>query len=242
MNIAEGVAIIPLEIEGIILNSTLVWDEHRAILIDAGFYGHGSQIVEGMRRAGVAAERLSAVILTHQDIDHIGGVQDLMELTDRPLTVYAHVLDQPFIEGAVPLLKRELPPQLQHMFDLPYHVKVNHTLYDGDVLDFCGGVEVICTPGHTPGHISLYLQTSRILIAGDALPSVNGDLQTPTNQTTPDLPAAFNSLNKLLDYDIDQIVCYHGGLCTENVQEQLRRIVEHSSGETAFSNKEESER
>ncbi|WP_379153941.1 MBL fold metallo-hydrolase [Paenibacillus sp. sgz5001063] len=241
MIIAEGAAIIPLLIEGIILNSTVVWDEHMAILIDAGFCGHGPQILEGMRRAGVPAERLSAVILTHQDIDHIGGVQELMELVGRPLTVYAHALDQPHIEGAVPLLKRELPPQLQHMFDLPYQVKVNHTLMDGDVLDCCGGVEVIYTPGHTPGHISLYVQSSRILIAGDALPSADGELQPPTNQTTPDLPAAFNSLRRFLDYDIGQIVCYHGGLCTKNVQEQLRRIVEHSSRELIIPKKEANE-
>ncbi len=161
MILAEGVAIIPLEIEGILLNSTLVWDEHGAILIDAGFHGHDQQIVDGMRTAGVPFERLSDVILTHQDIDHIGGVQDLIKLAAKPLTVYAHALDQPFIEGTVPLLKRELPSQLQHMFDLPYQVKVNHT----------------------------------------------------------------DSLRKLLDYDIGQIVCYHGGLCTEDVNGQLRRIV-----------------
>ncbi|MNC20361.1 putative metallo-hydrolase YflN [compost metagenome] len=239
---AEGVAIIPLEIEGVLLNSTLVWDEHEAVLIDAGFHGHGQQIVDGMRTAGVPFERLSAVILTHQDIDHIGGVQDLIKLAAKPLTVYAHALDQPAIEGAVPLLKRELPPQLQHMFNLPYHVKVDHTLNDGEVLPFCGGVEVIFTPGHTPGHISLYLQTSRVLIAGDALPSVNGELQAPTHQTTPDLPAAMDSLRKLLDYDIGQIVCYHGGLCTEDVEVQLRRIVEGSTGEMFISKEEAPER
>nr|WP_060860010.1 MBL fold metallo-hydrolase [Paenibacillus riograndensis] len=234
MNIAEGVAVIPLEIEGILLNSTLMWDEHRSILIDAGFHGHGEQIVNGMRKAGVPFEQLSAVILTHQDIDHIGGVQDLLKLAAKPLTVYAHALDQPAIEGAVPLLKRELPPQLQHMFDLPYHVKVDYTLNDGDVLPFFGGVEVIFTPGHTPGHISLYLQTSRVLIAGDLLSSVDGELQAPTHQTTPDLPTAFGSLRRLLDYDIEQIVCYHGGVCTDHVTGQLRRIAERPSGEVSL--------
>ncbi|MNR42527.1 hypothetical protein D3C85_1610530 [compost metagenome] len=51
-----------------------------------------------------------------------------------------------------------------------------------------------------------------------------------------------DSLRKLLDYDIGQIVCYHGGLCTEDVEVQLRRIVEGSTGEMFISKEEAPER
>ena len=40
---------------------------------------------------------------------------------------------------------------------------------DKDIFDWCGGLEVIETPGHMPGHISLYLKDSKTLICGDAL-------------------------------------------------------------------------
>ncbi|MFP3381467.1 MBL fold metallo-hydrolase, partial [Bacillus sp. SIMBA_069] len=78
-------------------------------------------------------------------------------------------LDKPYIQGELPLLKDghlESPPK----------GRVDYTLIDGQELPFCGGIRVIHTPGHTPGHISLYLKQSKILIAGDSMYSVNGIL------------------------------------------------------------------
>ena len=47
--------------------------------------------------------------------------------------------------------------------------EVDVTLHGGDVLDICGGCEVIDTPGHTPGHISLYLPAQGTVVTGDAM-------------------------------------------------------------------------
>lgn len=222
MIIDEGVAIIPLNIGEFTLNPTLIWDDSLAILVDTGMPGQNKLILEGINVVGVPLERLKSVILTHQDIDHIGSLPALINDLGN-LTVYAHALDKPYIEGQKPLLKLELPEQLQHLVDNPPKVKVDQILNDGDELPYFGGIQVIFTPGHTPGHISLYLRKSKILIAGDALYSVDGELKAPTSQTTPDLPAAQRSIAKFLDYDINKVICFHGGLCTNRVNEQLQR-------------------
>jgi glyoxylase-like metal-dependent hydrolase (beta-lactamase superfamily II) len=53
-------------------------------------------------------------------------------------------------------------------------VRLDEHLEDGDLLDLVGGIRVIFTPGHTPGHLSLYLERPRVLVAGDALTAEGG--------------------------------------------------------------------
>jgi glyoxylase-like metal-dependent hydrolase (beta-lactamase superfamily II) len=105
-------------------------------------------------------------------------------------------------------------------------MRIDATLTDGVELPLCGGITVIHTPGHTPGHMSLYVRKSRTLIAADALEAQDGRLQGPSPHNTPDMPTAMLSLKKLLRFPIDRIVCYHGGLCDNNAQEQLRQLVD----------------
>jgi glyoxylase-like metal-dependent hydrolase (beta-lactamase superfamily II) len=226
MLVTEGVAMIPLKIGGFTLYPTIIWDDNTAILIDTGMPGQSIQIREALKEIGVPIERLQSVILTHQDIDHIGCLPALLEEVETGLTVYAHEIDTPYIEGQKPLLKLELPEELRYLVNNPPRVKVDHILNEGDELPYLGGIRVIYTPGHTPGHISLYIKQSKILIAGDALHSLNGELKAPTSQTTPDLPTALQSLSKFLDYNIDKVICFHGGLSTNQVNQQIRALID----------------
>lgn len=98
MEIAKGVAIIPIEIGGFILNPTLIWDESHAILIDCGFPGQSEQIRKGIEEVGIPIDGITAVILTHQDIDHIGCLPELKKELGEHITVYAHEKDKPYIE------------------------------------------------------------------------------------------------------------------------------------------------
>lgn len=65
--------------------------------------------LEGIRDAmigiGVPFEQLQAIILTHQDIDHIGSLPEIQQKADHSIEVYAHGLDKPYIEGQLPLIK-----------------------------------------------------------------------------------------------------------------------------------------
>lgn len=165
MEIAKGVEMLQLKFQEFIIHPILLWNDEMAVLIDTGFPGQFEDIQVEMERVGVSVDKLKVVILTHQDIDHIGSLPDVFENGVSDIKVYAHELDKPYIEGDLPLLKDvhvENPPK----------GKVSDTVIDGQELPYCGGIRIL----HTPGHISLYLKRSKILVAGDSMYSVNGVL------------------------------------------------------------------
>lgn len=243
MKIATGVEMIELQVEAFggrtVLNPTLVWDDETAVLIDAGMPGSWESIRAAMSRAGIPADQLRAVILTHQDLDHIGSLPEILQERGSSVEVYAHELDKPYIEGTLPLFKTtpanmakilETLPEGERqkalaLFENPPKAKVDRTLADGDELPFCGGIRVVHTPGHTPGHICLYLKTSKTLVAGDAMIYMGGSLRGPVSQTTPDMDTALGSLKKLVNLEIESVICYHGGYCHDNVRDQLNQLL-----------------
>ena len=92
--------------------------------------------------------------------------------------------------------------------------EVDTTVSDGDVLPFCGGCLVIATPGHTLGHLSLYLPALDTLVAGDAAVLSAGKLALANPQYAQDLAQAELSLQKIISIGAKTIVCYHGGVLT----------------------------
>lgn len=218
MEISKGVEMLQLDFHGKIIHPTLLWDQEMAVLIDTGFPSQFEDLRAAMEKVGVSFDKLKVIILTHQDIDHIGSLPEILQEYGRHIKVYAHELDKPYIQGDLPLLKDghiENPPK----------GKVNDTLIDGQELPYCGGIRVIHTPGHTPGHISLYLKQSKTLIAGDSMYSVNGIIEGIHVPTVLDLKEAQLSLKKYLDLDIESVVCYHGGLSMININDQIQKVI-----------------
>ena len=217
MEIAKGVEMLQLEFQEFIIHPILLWNDEMAVLIDTGFPGQFEDIQVEMERVGVSVDKVKVVILTHQDIDHIGSLPNVLENGVSDIKVYAHELDKPYIEGDLPLLKDvhvENPPK----------GKVSDTVIDGQELPYCGGILILHTPGHTPGHISLYLKPSKILVAGDSMYSVNGVLGGVHAPTTLNIKEAQESVKKYLNLDIKSVVCYHGGLSKGNIKIQLQNL------------------
>jgi len=219
----------------------LIYDDNAAALADTGLPGTFGQLREQVELAGVPLDRLSQVILTHQDIDHIGGLPELAHGREKPLEVRAHAADKPYIDGTKPLIKLNAQrlaaltqgltdgelARFERMFSPATAPNVNRTLADGDTLDVDGGVVVIHTPGHTPGHVSLYHRRTKTLIAGDAMVVSEGRLMGPAPAMTPDMDSALRSLGKLAAFDIERVLCYHGGWFEGNAND---RIAELASG------------
>jgi glyoxylase-like metal-dependent hydrolase (beta-lactamase superfamily II) len=236
MKISQGLAMLELKINGFTINPTLVWDEESAILIDTGMPGQYEQIKTAMMEVGVPFEKLTSIILTHQDLDHIGSLPELIQQSPNEIEVYAHALDKPYIEGVLPLIKTDpnrmseeawasLPEEMKALYKNPPKANVHHTLEDGQELPICGGLSIIFTPGHTPGHISIYHKQSKTLMAGDAMVVYNGILSGPVPRNTLDMEMATNSLRKFLNLDIDQIICYHGGLYKLTNKNELEELL-----------------
>ena len=77
-----------------------------------------------------------------------------------------------------------------------------------------------------PGQISLYLQNEKTLVAADAVVAENGVLNLANPVFTMDMPQAVETVRKLIQLEIETIVCFHGGVVSQNVQQGLTAIVE----------------
>src|SRR5918995_865611 len=239
MRIANGVYVLPIprspqEPESF-LNLTLIMDEQNGnTLVDAGLPNQTEAISTALVEAGIRVGDLRRIIFTHQDLDHVGSGAALVRQSDA--TVLAHPADSPHIEGSIRPLKftpemLEQRPQMREVLERLEPVGVDEYLEDGDRLDLAGGTRVIFTPGHTPGHLSLYLERPKVLVAGDALTAEGGHLNGPNPSMTLDMRPAMQSIRRLADLEIDTIVCYHGGVVSEDANGQLRRVVRELSRE-----------
>ena len=225
-----------------IVYPTLIWDNDNVLLIDTGIPSNLETIKNQMETAGVSFARLNIIIATQQDIDHIAGIKGI--LFEKPeVMVLAHEADKPYIQGDKKV-KRLNSKFMERIKDLPEeeqlkivdmfensNVKVNTTLTDGEMLPYCGGITVIHTPGHTPGHICLYHQRSKTLIAGDAMNILHGELvgpnEDPMSEDGVNANDAINSLKKLTDYDIKNIITYHGGLFNDSPNDKIKDVIRY---------------
>ena len=108
-------------------------------------------------------------------------------------------------------------------------VDVDQVFEENEEPIFLRDVQIISTPGHMPGHISLYLKDSKTLLAADAVVYENGVLDIANPQFTLDLPQAIASVRKLQNLSIQKMICYHGGLVENGIQEKLSDLVKKYS-------------
>jgi glyoxylase-like metal-dependent hydrolase (beta-lactamase superfamily II) len=239
MRIANGVYVLPIprspqEPESF-LNLTLIMDEQNGnTLVDAGLPNQTEAISAALVEAGIGVGDLRRIIFTHQDLDHVGSGAALVRQSDA--RVLAHPADAPYIEGSQRPLKPspemlEQRPQMREVLERLEPVGIDEYVEDGTRLDLAGGTRVISTPGHTPGHISLYVERSKVLIAGDALTAQRGSLNGPNPSMTLEMRTAIQSVRRLADLEIDTIVCYHGGVVSEDANGQLRRVIQEASAD-----------
>ncbi|AZN42380.1 MBL fold metallo-hydrolase [Paenibacillus albus] len=209
---------ISMSIQGnpFVIYPTVLWDEQEIILVDTGLPGQVDIIRAAFDKASIPFEKLTKIIITHQDRDHIGSLPELKRLLGDQVQVIAHEVAVPYITGQEPLVKSKSLAE-------PVHVDV--VLHDGDILPYAGGIQVVFTPGHTPDHTSLYHIPSQTLIAGDALTAQDGVLQSFNPAFTPDPKTAIQSIAKLQALELSSIIAYHGGVCTDNLQERLQAII-----------------
>jgi glyoxylase-like metal-dependent hydrolase (beta-lactamase superfamily II) len=119
----------------------------------------------------------------------------------------------------------EQRPQMRKVLEHFEPVAVDEHAENGTHLALAGGTRVV----FTPGHISLYLEGSKILIAGDALTAEGGYLNGPNPWATLDMSTVIRSTHRLADLDIETIVYYHGGVVSEDANGQLRRVLGEAS-------------
>ncbi len=211
-------------------------------LIDSGLYLSASKIKSWAEDHFGKGVKPNAVILTHGHFDHVGTIEDLLKEWNVP--VYAHTSELPYLTGQI----KYPPPDPSVGGGL---MAVMSPLYPRTSADIRGRVQALPadgsvptmpawrwlhTPGHAPGHVSLFREADRVLLPGDAFcttdqnsflavatqkPELNG----PPAYYTPDWDSARESVRKLAALRPLTIAPGHGpAISGEHVADQLAKL------------------
>ncbi len=171
MKITDNIHVVP-EVRA---NPYLIVDPDGLTLIDTGLPGNDKKILAYVANLGKSPADIRRIILTHADLDHVGSLSALYHATGA--RTYASQIEADAIAAGKPSRPikrtgfswRRLIMTILSPFMRPKRFQVDEILKDGQVLPVAGGLRVVATPGHTPGHISLYAPASGVLFCGDSM-------------------------------------------------------------------------
>jgi glyoxylase-like metal-dependent hydrolase (beta-lactamase superfamily II) len=209
------------------------------ILVDGGYEGFLPLLEQAAGKYNISLSSITGLIITHHDIDHMGCAHEIVK-NFPSIKIYTSAIEVPYVSGQKKSLRLQ---QAEDIFpDLPEEYKadalefqrllqsmkpvvVNHIISENGELDFLKGVFSVHTPGHMPGHISLYIPETKTLVAADALVIENGELEIANPSFTLDIKAAIGSVKKIAGLKIEKLICYHGGMMETGIDSKLRGLL-----------------
>jgi glyoxylase-like metal-dependent hydrolase (beta-lactamase superfamily II) len=225
VQLAPGVWRIPLlgdYVNGFMLRD----DDGQVTLIDMGVASSGKKVIAALRSVGSDPSDVTRLMLTHCHPDHAGGTAYVAEQTGRSVDV--HAADAEYVRsGTQP--PRDQSLRLGRLFSrLPdpknAKVAVGEELSDGQVVPFAGGIRVIHTPGHSPGHASYLHEESGTLITGDAIFNVLGR-RWPMKFLCTDFAMTKQTAHRLGEEEYAVAAFTHGPEITDRPREAIRTFL-----------------
>ena len=231
--LTRDVAIVP----GMIANAYLVGDRESWVVVDSGTPASGRKIVRAAEARFGRGARPRAILLTHGHFDHAGSAPALADRWGAP--VFAHVRELPYLTG------RERYPRMDT--SKPGFFSKLARFFPSGTVDLgkrvhewaaeWEGWRTIETPGHTPGHVCFYRASDGVLLAGDALTTMDLDsfvgtigkrpkVCRPPVPATMDWGKARESVRLLAGLRPSLIAAGHG-IPMRGAAEELRRLAEH---------------
>jgi glyoxylase-like metal-dependent hydrolase (beta-lactamase superfamily II) len=223
VEVAPGVVRIPTVGAANTNSFALVDDDGSVTLVDCGLKRAPTRIVAGLRAIGRHPGDVTRIVLTHAHTDHAGGAAEMAARTGAPVAV--HEADAGYAEAGRPppfeqsLLVGRLMTRIPGAGFPP--VAVGERLSDGQVLDVGGGLRIVATPGHTPGHVSLLHERTGTLITGDALFNVRQLRFSPRPLCT-DFRLSRQTAHVLGELEYERVAFTHGTEITDGAREAVR--------------------
>jgi glyoxylase-like metal-dependent hydrolase (beta-lactamase superfamily II) len=214
LKIIDNVYTVP----GVVANPYIIADSDGLTVVDAGLPRSEKKILGYVASLGKRAQDIKRIIITHADLDHFGGLAALRAASGA--RTYASKIEADAI--AKGKSSREIKPSgfslrralfaLVSPFVKATAVQVDELLTDGDTLPVLGGLHVMATPGHTPGHISLFAPSVGILFCGDSMVSDQNRLQGSRPGITWDETKARESERKQAGLSAHIVCSGHGSV------------------------------
>lgn len=224
MNIVELPIQFEYEGQPYYIYPSLIVSGEELTLVDTGYPQFLPLIENAMLKHGYDPQNLRNIIITHYDDDHIGALHDF-KAKYPSIMIIASEVEAPFISGQVKserlvqaeALLVEMPVEeqasglefVQLLKDLQ-HVPADQTVRDGEWI-LGRKCQILATPGHTSGHISLYFPELSSVITGDAAVNEENELAVANPQYCLDLASAEESLKRLKALQAHTYYCFHEG-------------------------------
>ena len=199
------------QVDGVNAGAFLLMGEDGLTLVDAGVPNSAPKILGYMQTLGYRPSDLKHILLTHSDMDHVGGLPALVQASSAQ--TYAHLYEAAVMAGREPPRGVKGPIGLLFRLSSPFFklqpLQVDHVVQVGDELPLHGGIIVIASPGHTRGHVCYYWRAQKVLFVGDAL--VHGkQLKPSAPMFTWDMGQMQTSIKQLAEFDVE-ILCFGHG-------------------------------
>lgn len=174
------------------------------VLIDTGMQESAVGLIEAeLKSVGKSWGDVEKVLITHKHGDHVRNLAKVKELTGAE--VMSH-------KGDAGDIKESTGVEIKG-------------LEHGDVLPYCGGIEVVHVPGHSEGNCCYYLPEKKAMIAGDTVfGDEEGNLEAPPERYCLDVEQAAREIRRLMDYDFDALLITHGKNTLKNAKEKVKGL------------------
>jgi glyoxylase-like metal-dependent hydrolase (beta-lactamase superfamily II) len=186
--------------------------------------------VAGLAAIGKHPRDVTRILLTHVHPDHAGGAAEMSRRTGAPVLVHGD--DHEWARTGELRGTNDVSTRLGRLFARTGASKIDAfepgpALQDGEVLPVSGGLRVVHTPGHSPGHVSLLVESTATLITGDSIFNygVLGGVRVSPSFLCANFAMTRRTAHRLGELEYDVAAFTHGPEIRDRARETVRRLL-----------------